>query len=130
MRQANLFLILAALAGCSGSDPVEPPPLPLADLVVEGGAWSSCTSYTYIENNCDFVGEGRNRGTGCADDVRGVTRYYDDSDTQLGPTESWSHIREIRPGEAFTYTVRNVPIGIVDATQSFASEVSCTNVRC
>jgi len=127
-----LMLIVLALAGCGESDPTETG-FPSANLVAEeGGAFSSCTSFISIPNDCDFVGEGRNLGPGCADTIRGVTKFYDASGTQLGAAESWSFFTFIvvQPGEAFTYEIRNVRLEIVDAFASFTSEVSWANIRC
>ena len=120
--------MLLALAGCeSGTGVAEP-----ASLTQDSeGTWTECYGINSI--NCDFIGDGRNIGLGCATDVRGVVKFLDAAGVQLGPSKSWSlpgFLRVVRPNEAFTFTVFRIPQSIVNATETRLQEFSWTDVEC
>lgn len=126
-----LVPMVTLLAACGGSQsPVvasTPTPLPAANLVTSGaGTWLLCAV------NCVFQGDGRNLGSGCARDVRGVTRFYGASGEQLGSAFAWSlaATRTVRPNEAFVYLVTLVPTDINSRMRQYRSEVAWTNVAC
>lgn len=106
-----------------------PPPIAAARISASGqGEWLGCSS---ISDRCDFQGEARNVGAGCADAVRGTTRFFNGS-LQLGTAFSWtlSSTRVIRANEAFTYRTNSVPNTTTTSTTRYETEASWTNVRC
>ena len=78
-----LILVLGACGGgSSGGNPVTPTPaptqptapplIPAANIIAFGqGQLLSC-----FFSQCDFQGEARNTGLGCADTVRGTTKFF------------------------------------------------------
>ena len=129
MKRGVLVLTLLALASCGESGTGV---RPMANLTHDGeGTFTDCSGVTVIR--CSFVGDGRNVGLGCATDVRGVVKFLDAANVQLGPSKSWSlpgFSRVVRPNEAFIFTVFNLPDSIVDATEAKQQEFSWTNVEC
>ena len=128
MKRGILVLTLLALASCESGTGVAL----TANLTHDGeGTWTECYGVNTV--NCDFIGDGRNVGLGCATDVRGVVKFLDAAGVQLGPSESWSlpgFLRVVRPDEAFTYTVFLVPESIVNATEAKLQEFTWTDVEC
>ena len=128
MKRGILVVTLLALASCeSGTGVAEP-----ASLTQDSeGTFTGCFGVNNI--NCDFVGDGRNVGLGCATDVRGVVKFLDAAGVQLGPSKSWSlpgFQRVVRPDEAFTFTVFLIPESIVNATETKLQEFSWTDIEC
>ncbi len=125
MRGGILILTLIAVASCDdgGTDVGQ-----TANLVREGtGAWTNCKF-----GICDFVGDARNIGEGCAEEVRAVIKFFDTAGVQQGPSEDWKLLpsfRVIRPGEAFTYKVISSET-IMDVTASSQVEFSWTDTKC
>ena len=125
MKHGILILTLIALASCvdSGTN------VRLnANLVTEGtGMWTNCKF-----GICDFVGDARNIGEGCAKEVRAVIKFFDTADVQQGPSEEWKNLpsfRVVRPGEAFIYMVISSET-IMDVTASSQVEFSWTDTEC
>ena len=135
MNRGILVLTLLALASCGEDGPTEPDVpdvpdvLPTANIVREGGgAWVNCGLSV-----CDFIGDARNSGLGCANTVRGVVIFLDAASAQLGPSMSWQispASSVFRPGELFTFGVQNVSRSIVDVTVATNMEFSWTDVAC
>ncbi len=124
MRGGILILTLIAVASCDdgGTDVGQ-----TANLVREGtGAWTNCKF-----GICDFVGDARNIGEGCADEVRAVIKFFDTAGVKQGPSEDWRlpSFRVIRPGEAFIYKVISSET-IMDVTASSQVEFSWTDTKC
>ncbi len=124
MKRGILVLTLIALAGCGDTGTGV---LRTANLVREGtGVWTNCSF-----GICDFVGDARNIGEGCAEEVRAVIKFFDTAGVQQGPSEDWRlpSFRVIRPGEAFIYEVVSSET-IMDATASSQIEFSWTDTEC
>lgn len=126
-----LAVVCLASAACGGSSPAPAPtPLPAATITPSGqGAWVNCST---VLSRCDFQGEARNTGTGCATAVRGVIRFYDGGQQQLGSSDSWAlpAAQIVRRNEAFSYLVFSVGPSIYTASSSYVSESAWTNVAC
>ena len=125
MKRCILVLTLIALAGCADSGTNV---LRTANLVREGaGVWTNCKF-----GICDFVGDARNIGEGCAEEARAVIKFFDTAGIQQGPSEDWKLLpsfRVIRPDEAFIYEVVSSET-IMDATASSQIEFSWTDTEC
>ena len=122
MKRGILILTLIALASCgdSGTDVRH-----TANLVREGtGLWTNCKF-----GICDFVGDARNIGEGCAEEVRAVIKFFDTAGVQQGPSEDWRSFSVIRPGEAFIYKVISTET-IMDVSASSQVEFSWTDTKC
>jgi len=126
MRGLVVFFLVLLFGGCSDS-PSDAGAT--AEVVAdEGGSFSDCV--TIITTVCNFIGEGRNLGPDCAQNVRGVTRFYRSGGGQVGAAASWEGPFHLRPGEAFTYRVNNVGPPITNEAVSYGAEASWTSVRC
>ena len=126
----TLLIAHAVVLGvsCGGSSPTTPsaPPTP-ANLVSEGDLrFPSCSSI-----GCSFEGEARNRGTGCATNVRGITRVFDNGNQQLDSKEwTLSRTRRIQPNEAFVYSGCCFRGSDVDTPGYYRTEIFWDNVAC
>ena len=133
-----LILVLGACGGgSSGGNPVTPTPaptqptappsIPAANIIAFGqGQLLSC-----FFSQCDFQGEARNTGLGCADTVRGTTKLFNGSQ-QVGTTFSWTleSTRVIRVNEAFTYRTYVGSAVSAGSFNRYETEAAWTNVRC
>ena len=120
---------LVASLGCDLFDsPADPTPIFAADLQGDGDLVVSRCFDQGSFLDCDYQGEIRNRGDGCADDVRGITRAFVD-DEEFGRSD-WAIVALVRPGEAVLYegTGLAVPPGPEDWT--YDTEVFWTDVAC
>ena len=141
MRYLFSVVLAMGLVSCDGrSTPTSPtlpqqtPPVTLAkaNIVSAGGSqWVNCLF------GCAFQADGRNTGPGCARSVRGVTRFFDKGNMQVGASYSWSLAADavLRVNELFTYrTVFSastvVPTAVVEATTSFTTEFFWTDTAC
>ncbi len=121
MRGAVVFFSVLVFGGCSDS-PSDGGPT--AEVVAEGGSFSDC-QYFFGFFFCDFLGVGRNLGPDCAEDVRGVTRFYNVAGGQVGPADSWLGPSHLTPGQGFTYILTTLPAAV-----SYQTEASWTSARC
>ena len=132
MRFRFPVVLLAALTigGCGNSPtaPAAPPPIPAANLVAEGGLTLLTPACMFT---CAFQGQLRNTGAGCANTIRGTTRFFNSAGTELAAL-GWSKAASfvVRPGELMSYNVAFVPRSVVDQASTFSTEASWTNVRC
>lgn len=128
MRLAILVAVVAlSVVACGGKDTPTAPAIQAANITTSGsGAWVTC-----IGGSCNFQGDARNVGAGCASTVRGVTRFYDAAGTQL-ISSSWGlGTRIIRSGEAFTYkTVDFITPAQQAAAVKYLTEPAWTDVGC
>ena len=122
MRGAVVFFSVLVFGGCSDS-PSDGGPT--AEVVAEGGSFSEECHYLLGFTFCDFVGVGRNLGPDCAEDVRGVTRFYNVAGGQVGPADSWLGPSHLTPGQGFTYILTTLPAAV-----SYQTEASWTSARC
>lgn len=129
------FGAIVVLVGCGSITPTAPTPLtPIAaaDLQVSGdGRWMACLSIGLDGLlSCDFSGELRNTGAGCATAVHGVTRFMSNGQP-IGDGFSWTaSAAMVLPGEVVGYRSGTVPGTTVKATTSYSTEPAWTNVRC
>jgi len=82
--------------------------------------------------SCQFQGDARNTGAGCGTAVRGVVRFFNANQTQIGPASDWTlaSTRILRPNEAFVYVATSQELSIVNAARTYRWEPSWTNVAC
>lgn len=109
--------------------PTAAAPVPAAAIQSTGqGQFLGCIGAPI--NTCTFQGEARNVGVGCATVVRGVTRFLNAQQQQVGSAFSWNlpSTRVVRANEAFTYDVVSVPQNA--AITTYATEPAWTNVSC
>jgi hypothetical protein len=138
MRGLVPLVVLVGTVACGGSvsptsaSPTSSPMAP-ANLQVSGdGRWMACLSIgaSVTLLNCDFQGELRNVGTGCATAVRGVTRFYSNGQPMDG-SFSWTvDASVVLPNQIITYRTSSVPAAIVNATMNYLTEPVWTNVPC
>lgn len=142
MSRVALFGVIFGIVGCGSgfSSPTSPtttalPSVIPAKLQVSGdqGQWMACLSIGVGGIvNCDFKGELRNVGTGCASAVTGVTRFYNASNEQIGEAVTW-HLAVppvIQPEEVVSYRSPSVPASVVHSTAHYFTEAQWTNVPC
>lgn len=135
-RRFMIAALLALVVACGGSNTAPtrtpaPAPIPPAQIVSGGGG--SFINCLLTIDVCDFQGELRNSGAGCANDVRGIVRFFNASGQQLYTAFSWSltATQVIRPNESFTFRARGVqPASGLQATATYRVEPSWTDVRC
>lgn len=128
-RVVVAIVLSSTAAGCGEETPAEPETTVTPANIVASGPWS----WERCGSTCEFRGEARNTGMGCAADIRGVTRLYDSQGDQIGGAISWrgAFLPDlVRPNEAFVYRTNTVASSVKDATQTYQSEAFWTNVRC
>lgn len=121
----TLGLLVSACGGSDNSPTAPPAATPTASLTTSGtGQWVTCLGTL----GCNFQGDARNVGAGCAGTVRGVTRFYDAAGTQVGVGQWGLGSRVIRPNEAFLYsTIERFANTSITA---YLTEPTWTNVTC
>ena len=126
----SIGVILLLAAACGGnSSPAAPsaPPPPVANIEFgTRGDFESCFGGT-----CFFQSDGRNNGPDCASAVRGVVRFFNSADVQVGASHAWAlpGAQIVRANESFVYrTTSLVPFD--SAATKFRSEGSWDAVRC
>lgn len=132
MRRAILVLIIISAACGGSSSPTQPAPqpIPAANIVTDGGAsWS----FTPFATSALFHETMKNTGVGCAQNVRGVVKFFDQGGAQLGTSYNWSapiNITTVRPSESFSYESGLIPIFVSSGSKTYKSEPAWDNVRC
>lgn len=132
MRRLLILLALAASA-CGKDTPVAPTIIPATliqqgTLIVNGCGTPSPTG---VYSCSSYTGTVKNTGTGCASNVRGVTKtYVATTRAQVGSSE-WFFSGRIRPNEEISYTglVIAVP-GPLTGGWAYTTEASWDNVSC
>jgi hypothetical protein len=134
MRAMLLGGVCLALVACGGSNrsptTPTPPPIPPATLVLDGQAqWVDCFPTLGL---CVFRDGLRNTGTGCAANVRGVTRFIYAQNQESAPF-NWNVPASapiLRPNEVVAYQIAAVPYAIASTTTAYRTESSWDDVRC
>lgn len=122
MMRYTLLLVALLTAAC-GSDPPMAPSIPAALLSYQGQLrFENCSA-----SGCLFTGEAHNVGTGCAGNVRGITRLFTATNA-VEDVASWSSRLTIRPGETFLYSGFIRPAA--GSGGYYTTEFSWDNVRC
>ena len=121
--------------GLTGSRGPEGPPGPMGSSTQafltfsSPSSWPSCSS----SGACTFRAEGKNVGGGCAFGARGVIRFYNNSNQQLGSAVEWSEpFVTIRPNESFVYEsgLWAVPASTNTMSGTYRTEATWQNVSC
>lgn len=132
IKYAVVLVALSAIAcGGNSSTPASPspPPLAAANLQASGqGSWVSC-----LRDDCQFQGEIRNSGPGCANQVRGVVRFLNPQGQQVGSSE-WllAGSQVIRVNETVVYRSLYISGAVIQSASNgtYRSEPAWTNVAC
>jgi len=128
MKPAVLAIALLSV-GCGAEPAPTPVPVPQpapAAIASEGSlAFELCGPGGSL---CLFSGTARNTGTGCAENVRGVTKVVDAAGVQVGATAAWSYLSRVRAGETFVYRECCLSPGLAPVTYSTA--ISWDTVWC
>jgi len=143
MRRLLLcFVVVVGLVSC-GSDkdepqstPTSPTPAPTpaptrAFFVPVGGfAFTECVATA--EPFCTFIAQLENRGTGCAEAVRGTVRFFSAAGIQLSLPLAWNlPPNQIVTGNAVvTYRVHFVPVNVAQLTTDYIVVPQWTDVSC
>jgi hypothetical protein len=119
--------IFAVTCGGGRSIPTAPS-VPPANIVREGLLQFPNCDFGF----CSYQGEARNVGQGCAGNVRGVTRLFNNANEQVGVAEWRLGNRRVRPQEAFLYGCcgPSFPQSIVNAPGTYRTDFSWDNVAC
>ena len=121
---AMIALCLVAVQ-CGGDDAPTAPSILSADLVFEGPL--RFPNPNFCVKSCDYEGDARNLGAGCADSVRGVTTFA----KSAGSKDDWTlGSRKIRPGEVFIF--RGCCLGLTTTVgpETYITEIFWDNVPC
>lgn len=123
----TVVALTALLCGACDGDPLglsSTPTIPPANIVVNSG---SKLRWECPFSQCRFEGEARNTGSGCAYNVRGVTKFYDANHAMLARAD-WTYASKVRPGESFLYS------GWIDpwsgTVANFGTEFAWDDVSC
>jgi len=143
MRHSFLcLLVVVGLVSC-GSDKDDPSPSPTAPspspvpaptraffVPVGGFAFTECTATA--DPFCTFVAQLENRGTGCAEALRGTVRFFSASGIQLSLPLSWNlPPNQIVLGNAVvTYRVHFVPVNVAQLVADYIVVPQWTDVSC
>jgi len=115
--------------GSGGGGPTEPPPEDTAaNIVAHAGVEIGQCSDLGLE--CSYSQDYRNAGTGCANNVRGKIRAFQD-DTLLQTVE-WSLATSIviQPGEIFLVEDCCITSGTAQAANRYTGEAFWNNISC
>jgi len=130
----TMSIVCLSALSCGDKSPTAPrvPPIPSARIETSGTlTYNACRDWVAPGGwLCNFKGEAKNEGQGCAINVRGITRLFDASnDKELAKSE-WSLDagRRINPGESFLYRGE---IWVADVKEHYyQTECFWDNVRC
>jgi hypothetical protein len=132
-----LVVLALGVSACSGNSPAGPstvPPPPAANLTSDGqGTWVNCLpAVGSFPGACQFKGDARNSGLGCATAVRGTIQFFDTANVQRGPSSEWTlaSSRIVRAGETFSYTATSQELSVVNVTRTYNLQFAWTNVAC
>ncbi len=132
MRRSALLIGLFAAVSCGSESPATPTILP-ANLASQGNLTvQSCTASTPPLFNCfSYTGSMRNNGSGCAGNVRGVTKTFATSTQNQVGTSSWSYTPRVRPSEEIVYAGLNLVVpGPLTGGWFYTTTASWDNVSC
>lgn len=127
-----LLLVLPACGegvGSGGGGPTEPPAEgTAADIVAHAGVQIGQCSDSGLE--CSYSQDYRNDGTGCANNVRGKIRAFQE-DTLLQTVE-WTLATSIviQPGQIFLVEDCCITSGTAQAANRYTGEAFWNNVSC
>lgn len=127
---------LILLAGCGGSTPTQPAtptPIPAANLAGDGSSPQITLCAGAPFNTCTFQAAVKNSGPGCATNIRGVVKFFDQAGGQIGASLNWiapAAVTTLRVNETFSYTVSPVQTATLNAAATFRTEAAWDNVRC
>ena len=130
MRHRAIVALLVWTVSGAACSPAAPTIVfvPTALLELRGDLLVSNCFPAGIDDTCDFEGEITNVGTGCATDVRGITRTFEDG-VEVGQA-AWLIQFDVRPGEIVLYNgtgllVPPIPIDWTFDTEIFWNDVAC-----
>lgn len=116
MKTTVVVIALLSVACSSPTAPMQPAPIPqptpTAELATDGNLTAANCVFVDPNFTCEFSAPATNTGTGCAQNIRGMTQTFSPKpfDTPLGST-TWTYQGGIvRPGDHFMYSGRDVVI--------------------
>ena len=132
-HRAIVALLVWAVSGAacsSDNSPVAPTTVfvPTALLDLQGDLVVSNCFPAGIDLTCSFEGEIVNLGSGCATDVRGITRSFVD-DVELGRA-AWLVLFDVRPDETVLYDGTGLLVPPTGIEWTFDTELFWTDVVC
>lgn len=132
MKRIVVVLALGGLvSACSGNKTAPtPPPASIASqgtLIVQ-----TCTQVSSSLANCfSYTGSLKNSGTGCASNLRGVTKtFVAGTQTQIGSSE-WTYSNTVRANEEVAYIGFNLAVPLpLTGGWVYTTTPSWDNVKC
>ncbi len=130
MRRRSIAAILISVLGavCCNDSPLGPTTVFEALLELRGDLLVSNCFPAGIDDTCDFEGEITNVGAGCAADVRGITRTFEDG-VEVGRA-AWLLQFDVRPGEIVLYNGTGLLVPPLPIDWTFDTEIFWNNVAC
>lgn len=125
-----MSVLVLVLGACSKSPTAPTTPTAHLSPIFNNLAMESCSRDSPTSLICDYHGDARNTGPGCATNVRGVTRSYfpAPNSSTVFDTNAWTYGEMVHANEQFVY--RGTRLRIPDVEWHYETTITWDNVSC